>query len=397
MSFDNFHPSPVGHGPSELAEGEKVRFHFIDALRGIACLLVLLHHLPNVWWVLQPILRASLPRFFLAVSDFGHCGVEIFFVLSGFVITHSLREFQPTFRFALGFALRRQVRLDPAYWIILLAALAVWAGERLLHSSGIDPLPGSTAVLANFGYLHNILRLPQLVPVSWTLCIEIQFYLAFLFLLALSYGLCTPRYRIPLAAIVGCALGLVFEAFWPASNGAPWFIPFWHYFMAGGLCYWVIAKRLPTSFFLLYIGLECAWLVHRPSNQLATGIATACLIFSVGMMGRLSRWTGGRVLQYLGSRSYSIYLSHWIVLYVIYRADYKLAGKNPTTALVCLCLGAALTFVAGECLYRWVELPSLRWTNVLKRIFARTNASTATVPAPTKKAPLLSAASVELS
>src|SRR4051794_29974124 len=91
------------------------RYVFIDALRGIACLGVLFHHLLHNT-VLEVTLRKVLPAFVQAAFGYGARGVQIFFIISGFVIAHSLRDFVPSARNIGSFILRRQMRLDPAYW-----------------------------------------------------------------------------------------------------------------------------------------------------------------------------------------------------------------------------------------------------------------------------------------
>src|SRR5688500_3864296 len=95
------------------------RFIFIDGLRGIAALWVALFHLysggPNA-----PVLASLTPGILDAALRHGYLGVEVFFVISGFVIAHSVGSRPVTRDFALRFAARRSLRLDPPYWLTII-------------------------------------------------------------------------------------------------------------------------------------------------------------------------------------------------------------------------------------------------------------------------------------
>ena len=141
---------------NHLAAG---RITTIDGLRGVAAALVCVHHFSNtiaqgrhdVW--LEP---------FQTIADHGWAGVQVFFVLSGFVIAHSVRGHRITWSFFGRFALRRALRLDPSYWTVILISLSVlyvMGGER---AERMD----LTAVAANMLYVDNIVGLPSLVKVG---------------------------------------------------------------------------------------------------------------------------------------------------------------------------------------------------------------------------------------
>jgi peptidoglycan/LPS O-acetylase OafA/YrhL len=97
------------------------RFTFIDALRGVAAISVVLYHV--YLQDLLPAARAPFAEPFHTVLANGYIGVYIFFVLSGFVIAHSVRDATITAGFIGRFALRRSLRLDPPYWAAIAAAI----------------------------------------------------------------------------------------------------------------------------------------------------------------------------------------------------------------------------------------------------------------------------------
>src|SRR6202000_495333 len=94
------------------------RYALVDALRGFAAFAVLFHHA-----TLLPATEAAMPNLvpacLLSLSAGGSLGVQVFFVLSGFVIAHSLSDSSLTIRELGRFMVRRQCRLDPPYWTVL--------------------------------------------------------------------------------------------------------------------------------------------------------------------------------------------------------------------------------------------------------------------------------------
>jgi peptidoglycan/LPS O-acetylase OafA/YrhL len=114
-------------------------FTLVQALRGIAALWVVLFHLEKQGAIGG--LTAHVPaQLSYAAFGYGSAGVAVFFVLSGFVIAHSLngKEMTPA---ELGrFALRRSVRLDPAYWASIMLTVSVAAMLALAH----DEAPNGT-------------------------------------------------------------------------------------------------------------------------------------------------------------------------------------------------------------------------------------------------------------
>ena len=166
------------------------RLLFIDGLRGVAATAVLLfhiatsdffHHFPGM---VQPINKLFLHT--------GYLGVEIFFVISGFVIAYALRNAQINAPYTRTFLIRRSLRLDPPYWAAIAATLLVCALlTRLFHATTYGT-PSPSTLLAHVFYLQGILGKPQILVVFWTLCYEIQFYLLYLILQGLVQKL-IPR------------------------------------------------------------------------------------------------------------------------------------------------------------------------------------------------------------
>jgi peptidoglycan/LPS O-acetylase OafA/YrhL len=179
----------------------------LDGLRGIAIVLVMLHHF-TVYWP-----TSGIGAHIGSVVAFFWVGVDLFFVLSGFLITGILLDTRGSKRYFTSFYARRVLRIFPLYYLVLFLAFvvlpkfptvhAVVAGPDYMLAEGADLPPQwrywayltNVSVVA-YGWLHGW------VDVSWSLAIEEQFYLVWPFMI----WLCPPR----LAALL-CAVILVAE------------------------------------------------------------------------------------------------------------------------------------------------------------------------------------------
>ncbi len=363
-----------------MTTGRNQRLAFIDALRGIACVAVLLHHLD--YPTLDPQLRQMLPRAVLTVAGLGAGGVEIFFVISGFVIAYSLRDFVPSVPSCTRFVVRRQVRLDPTYWCVLIPTFVLtYLGRHLAHSE--NGVPGVGTLAANLFYLQNVLGTPQVLGVAWTLCLEVQFYLAFLVLICLSAPLAKLTGTTLIAATAWPVLLLAVASF--AINHSvldPVFVGCWFYFAAGVLCYATLRGSFPTACFVAFC-LLFAWHAYRrwPDATATFGVAATVLFFAIGRAGRLATWGGGPVLQYLGAVSYSVYLVHLPVITWTYRLAHARFPGNGAAVLTLLGTAAA-SLALGHLLHACVERPTQRWASSLHRRRVTTDHSSVRLTAP---------------
>ena len=181
--------------PRSAAANRENQFTTVHALRGLAAFWVVLFHSYKFGALNALRLDPSSPLT-LFLFEFGRGGVAMFFVISGFVIAHSLRDARPDAPFVGRFMLRRSVRLDPPYWASILVCLAL-AGA-IAANNGLTPTwPSFGGVLGHMFYLQELLRVPEISVVYWTLTYEIQFY--FIYVLALWAQDAVTRSRAPSA------------------------------------------------------------------------------------------------------------------------------------------------------------------------------------------------------
>ena len=347
--------------PSRPAE----RLHAIDAMRGIASLLVVFFHLQGAFArAPQPWMNETLARVFSA----GHYGVNIFFVLSGFVIAYSLRTTALSWGFLGRFTARRSVRLDIPLWCAIGAEFVlVWLSLRYFPDRVQAQLPTVPQLLANAVYLQEFLGFAHVSPVFWTLCFEIQFYLTLVFLLVAEHQLSAST----TAAVGRNSLQVVLLGLFGASIAArlgvvqvPQGLALerWNEFFLGALAYWAIAGKLPrwSVFAAALTILAAAWVRHDVAEAVFTivtaSVCAACLTWPV-----LNRSADRPLLQGLGRISYSTYLVHGSVGYRTVSFGQYLWGASLTGTtgplLWVLSMGAAI--LAAWCFHWLFERPAL--------------------------------------
>ena len=336
-----------------MTEQPPARLALVDALRGIAALTVVVYHF--YWIRLRPLAEAPAPQPFDWLARQGSAGVDIFFVLSGYVIALSLRDKNITPGFLGRFALRRSLRLDPPYWITLVVVIVVNA------LTAAAPPPTLPSVVAHVVYLQYFLHLPPIVGVAWTLCLELQFYLVLAVVLAAAKN----RERRALVVLVplfvaACASTLVTL---PRPLDAS-FLPYWHFFFLGALTSWTSSARVHPAWLAAALVVVAALFAYAPDANLVLAAATAVLLYAGAARGFLA-WTGGRALQHLGRISYSLYLTHLVVapLAMQLAANAWFAFPLAPGAVAALfALGVVVAVAVAHVFWRFVEAPAHRFS-----------------------------------
>ncbi|WP_165356266.1 acyltransferase family protein [Sphingosinicella sp. BN140058] len=319
------------------------------------------------------------PRFFPG----GYLGVDIFFVISGFVVTRSFIDAQSgRLRTTLArFYARRVVRIVPALVVMLtvtsvFSVLFIPAASVMTASRGVAvgaAVGGANIVLAFLSQAYfggSSERNPFLH--TWTLGVEEQFYLVLPFLIWLWSGGDQKQGRRRLALSIG-ALGfasllLSTHLYASAPNLAFYLMPsrFWELaagvLLAIGLPGWQEAAKsagLPARwcaylFSIAMLGalITLPWLQAAPRITIGAVVAAMILLMLVvarpGYMPPI--WLETKAATYVGRASYSLYLWHWPVI-VLLRWTIGLEGGIP------LVIALVLTAVLGLLSYHFVEQP----------------------------------------
>ena len=307
----------------------------------------------------------------------GSNGVTIFFVISGFVIAYSLRDVPMNRSNILRFALRRQIRLDPVYWVAIVVSLSMLLLEQIVGEHA-DPMFSPLEVLINGLYLHEITGTREILSVAWTLCIEIQFYLAFVLILWLCVGLkkLLPRLYgsyLP-ETVVMLAVSVAGMVFWKVGAfQSAYFVPVFCYFTLGALVCWGVIGKIPVQ--LVYVAIAAAAVTGlvAESRLMIVGSGTALMFSVLGLRGKLKTTWNWTWIQFLGGISYSLYLIHKpIGTMLVMRAGYKLTGSSMASGIAWAVVAAAVSIFAAWVMYRLVERPSQRWAASIPKVYKQT-------------------------
>lgn len=344
-----------------MSDGAAVRAD-IQGLRGVAVLLVVLYHAGVPW----------LPG--------GYVGVDVFFVISGYLITGLLaRELETSGRVSYArFVARRARRLLPAS-IVLIAAISLLglAIYPALERAEIMSAGRAAAVyLANFWFAAKAVDYlggdgaTNLFLHMWSLGVEEQFYLVWPILLAATAclpGIGSLRRKLILATGL-ITFGSLMACLWMTGRAQPWAFfgtPFraWE-FGLGALVYLLHEelRRLPHGLLAALGGAGALGVVAAGGSldhdarfpglwALLPAGATAALLASMANGPHMvSRLLGTRPLVRIGDVSYSWYLWHWPLIVAV-------PVLSPNAGVVPVALAVGLSYLAAELSYRFVEQP----------------------------------------
>ncbi len=339
MSSDNAVSPAAPHAPQRLD---------IQALRGIAVTLVVLYHADH----------QLIPAGFL--------GVDVFFVVSGYLITGLIARAlgRGSFSFA-DFYARRVRRLLPAgYAVLTLTTLAAFLLlSAVQYHDFIAQLLGSLAFSNNLvlwrqtGYFAPDAAFRPLLHM-WSLAIEEQYYL----LMPLALWLLPRRWTlVVVAAVTLASLALCLVVVRTSPSVAFFFLPTRAWELGIGSVAALIAQRAPVQAaaqLLCYPALALVFaipLFPLPSSDPGWNAVIVCLATATAILAAspaVNRWAATRGLAKIGDFSYSLYLVHWPLFALSRTAFIDAVLPWPLTAAL-----VAASYALAILLYRWVETP----------------------------------------
>ncbi|HVG28586.1 MAG TPA: acyltransferase [Pyrinomonadaceae bacterium] len=329
-------------GASSDRAGGRDRIIVLDFLRGVAALAVVFHHFFNV----------LDPGWLYTASRYGQLGVQVFFVISGFIIPYSLYRSGYALRNYGTFVLKRVIRLDPPYvvTVALIVLLGVVSWYFPFERDQVFQV-SAPQVLLHFAYANVFFGYPWLNDVFWTLAIEFQYYL----LIGLAFPLVFSRdARVRLASCA--ALGALAFVIKP-----PTFIFYYIFLFLMGIltCQFKVGLVGRRQYALLLAAATAMALLTTDFAQTAAGLAAVCAILFLEM-----RYA---VFNFLGKISYSLYLIHSPVGRRALNVFLRLLGAQSFgSKMVAIALAIAVSVAAAYALYRLVELPAQRWSSALR-------------------------------
>jgi peptidoglycan/LPS O-acetylase OafA/YrhL len=317
------------------------RLPAVTMLRGLAALGVCLMHFAGT-------LESDIIQ---NIARFGGYGVQVFFVISGFILPYSMEKDQYALKHYGRFLLKRIIRLDPPYilTIIGIVALSYIAQLSPYNTSSTIEVTNENGAL-HFFYLVDIFGGTWLNPVFWTLAIEFQFYL----LIGLVFPLFQKKNTFLLFMLftVACLLPIFLNDDRFVSDHLLLFVP-------GILLFCYVTEKVTLNKFFVLTGLVLT------AGFIKSGIAgVICPVISIGFI--LLVKTSFRPLMFLGTISYSLYLIHTPVGTDGLINFFQNLITDPTNRIWLAIAVFPVTIGAAWVFHVLIEKPVIRWSRAVK-------------------------------
>lgn len=324
------------------------KIEILDSLRSFAALSVCFFHFVCI----TGYIRTSWILEFFYHWQFG---VQLFFVISGFVIPWSMYYSGYKINHLFKFALKRFARLEPPYIAsLVLAIFILWGRDYFLHVDNFSSLVSLKRVVFHFGYLIPFFgNYKWLNDVYWTLAVEFQYY----FLVALLF---IPLIKSNLILRIIICLSMMGLSF---IGGPREFLPYWlPVFYVGIVIFLFKVNKISKMEFYL----TAFFLFSFSCYQYHYGAVVYMLIAAIAIL-YYSEYKI-RVLNYLGKMSYSIYLVHLPVgLTFMNIMAHSFFNTLPGKMLV-LVSGVTVTLISSYIMYLLVEKPSKKLSSFIKYV-----------------------------
>jgi len=334
---------------------ETVKIPTIEAIRGLAALMVCLFHYSSATH-LQTTYDSRIEHTF----SFGYLGVQIFFVISGFVIT--LSQFNSSYVITdfFRFTFKRIVRINLPYYGSIILLLGLVTLPLLLFNKPISGVDYDRYTLDSLIYhvfvIVNFTNYDWYNAVYWTLAVEYQFYIfigllfpllikalklkptVFLFFLAII-----AMYYIPFASVLFFSYIVLFA------------------FGVVGFLYY--QKLISVTYFIIIVSsLTLFGCFQLPFIEICFGLGALLLILFVRIENKL--------LLFIGKVSYSLYITHTFAAYLSEMLLKRILPLPTSLISKCLMLGvyALIGILFAYLFYRLVELPSIELSKKIKLV-----------------------------
>lgn len=341
-------------------------FPFIDAIRGVASLVILAHHLFT--YVPRADERlAAVPVLHDAVWWYGGLATQVFLVISGFLGGVSLARATPEAADLGRLMLVRYLRLALPAAATLLCALGLyaivppsWAAFPLFDDISA---PG---VLAHVAFLQDVLGYPSLLAGFWYLSIDWQCNAVMSLLIIAQEAIVRrvpglSRFARGVASVGLPGVVAILSLF--CWNGVAAHEPYATYFFGimflGTLAGLAVAGRLKPEIFWAYAAACLAAVCVQGRPHPAVAVAAGVAIYLLARSQPVAAIRADALLGRLGRISYALFLVHCPTIWAVTSVARRVGGDAAVASWPCLTAAVAASFVAAVLLHRLVEVPTL--------------------------------------
>jgi len=351
----------------------------LDGLRGVAILLVVFVH--NFWFV----------NYFM----FGWLGVDLFFVLSGFLITDILLHTLNNPSFLKNFYFRRILRIFPIYFLLLIICFLILPQLHFLHLE-IDYYTSNQfwfwTYIQNWLFIFKELKGDRILLHTWSLAVEEQFYLVWPIAIILIKK---PKKLLAVATVVLIATGISRYVVWHMKIEDFAYVSLYTFTRIDGLCIGCMLsllmrinpeflKKYTAAIVLLMAGINFGFYIINTQNAntlpylAIAGYTTFAVLFGLlvhevvtGDTKIINRLLDISILKFFGKISYGLYVFHWPINIVLFE---YLKNKIVEILQVELTYAQALSgiivtviaIIVSVLSFQYIEKPFLRLKNKFK-------------------------------
>ena len=353
------------------------RLDHIQALRGVAALMVVVSHL----LIIER--KYSVDQILGDWAVYGMAGVDLFFVISGFIMVYVMWDRPRGIKAAGEFLWGRASRIYPLYWVISLLLLALWLVRPDMVFSSIDAPPDIVKSFALFPDDRE-----PLLAVGWTLVHEMYFYLVFAVIMLLPRGWLFPSLVLWMSVIFA---GEFFSVIALSENTVIKivFSPLTHEFILGAGAAFIFklshehdptpVRRRWIVFIILFALMSFTNAIKDAEFPLdevervddffifATLMVYGCVAMD---FRKIKVW---KPLVTLGDWSYSLYLTHVLSLTVMGRLWSKFSSDTRIDNVVILLFMVAVTIAVSGLIYHYIEAPMIKAARKMRRRLFKTS------------------------
>ncbi|HEY4072827.1 MAG TPA: acyltransferase [Herbaspirillum sp.] len=334
------------------------RIPCIDALKAIACLFIVSHHLA-FYGPMSDIAHPLIPNLINWLYQNGRLAVQVFFVTAGFLVAG---KFAPggivSLRHPLQAIKQRFLRLVIPLWFALIVAI-VCAGlvrSTLTHYE-VPELPTIPQLFANIFLLQDLVHQEALSAGVWYVSIDFQLF-SFTVLLFWACGLVAQRHPkrtllAPLLVLSICIFSLFIVNRYDAWDNIGLY--FFGSYGGGILAYWASNRRKGLIWLaLLAIVVIAATLVEFRIRIVLAGSLMVLLGLARQYPG-IGQRSFGPVLAYLGRISYSIFLIHYPLCLLVNAAFFIYFPQSPPMNILGMLTGIGISVAGGALFFKYIE------------------------------------------
>ena len=329
----------------------------INTLRGFAALAVCFFHTSS-----YSTLSVAQIDFLNYISRYGFLGVQVFFVISGFILPYALYKSRYETKLFFTFIFKRYIRIAPAAYVSIFIILAFfWLPKIFLNKTirVFDPEQFSiTNLPSNLLFIAAFVNKKWIISVLWTLAIEFQYYI----LLGLLFNvMMKSKYNFLIINTIFCIIGCL-----PFNNYGRDYFYYAPLFGMGFATFLFTGKIIDKYFYLICMLIFSAFgffIMTQATKtfhlELLVGVVTCLFILFANFSNKIT--------DFFGNISYSLYLNH-LVFSAYLDFLFKLFFKKQTTTVgnvAVVILFYLVMFLGNYLFYKIIELP---FTNLSKKV-----------------------------